>query len=284
MILGVATLGWRNVENNLGSLPPAQRKIAEYMLKNKLESIFLTALQLGKNAGSSEASVIRMASNLGFSSFPDFIKSLQEEAKDQLSTLGRLQTHKLQPQTGGLIARVINSDLEQAKESLSTVDDETIKKLAAKICASDAIYIVGLRSTRTLAVYMEYYLSWFFPNVQLPTTDTMGNHLVAAPHNSIVIGISYPRYTRQTVECIALAKKRKFYTAAITDSPFSPLAKAADMCIVSPCAHIAHIDSLLIPIGLINTLLIQVAEQLGPKALKRLEELERNWTDSSVYC
>ncbi len=56
------------------------------------------------------------------------------------------------------------------------------------------------------------------------------------------------------------------------------------MCIVSPCAHIAHIDSLLIPIGLINTLLIQVAEQLGPKALKRLEELERNWTDSSVYC
>ena len=51
-------MGWRNVENNLGSLPPAQRKIAEYMLKNKLESIFLTALQLGKNAGSSEASNI----------------------------------------------------------------------------------------------------------------------------------------------------------------------------------------------------------------------------------
>ena len=277
-------MGWKNIENNLENLPPAQKKIAEYMLKNRLESIFLTALQLGKNAGSSEASVIRMASSLGFSSFPDFIKSLQEEAKDQLSTLGRLHTHKLQPQTGGLIARVINSDLEQAKEALSTVDDETIKKLAAKICASDAIYIVGLRSTRSLAVYMEYYLSWFFPGVHLPTTDTIGNHLIAAPDNSIVIGISYPRYTRQTVECIALAKKRKFFTAAITDSPFSPLAKAADMYVVSPCAHIAHIDSLLIPIGLINTLLIQVAEHLGPKALKRLEELERSWTDSSVYC
>lgn len=277
-------MGWKNIENNLENLPPAQKKIAEYMLKNRLESIFLTALQLGKNAGSSEASVIRMASSLGFSSFPDFIKSLQEEAKDQLSTLGRLQTHKLQPQTGGLIARVINSDLEQAKEALSTVDDETIKKLAAKICASDAIYIVGLRSTRSLAVYMEYYLSWFFPGVHLPTTDTIGNHLIAAPDNSIVIGISYPRYTRQTVECIALAKKRKFFTAAITDSPFSPLAKAADMYVVSPCAHIAHIDSLLIPIGLINTLLIQIAEHLGPKALKRLEELERSWTDSSVYC
>ena len=56
------------------------------------------------------------------------------------------------------------------------------------------------------------------------------------------------------------------------------------MSIISPCAHIAHIDSLLIPMGLINTLLIQVAEQLGPKALKRLKELEKSWADRSVYC
>lgn len=277
-------MGWRNIENNLSTLPPAQRKIAEYMLENKLESIFLTALQIGKNAGSSEASAIRLASNLGFSSFPEFIKSLQEEAKDQLSTLGRLQMHKLKPQTGGMVARIINSDLEQAGLALSTVNDESIKNLAAKICSSDAIFIIGLRSTRSLSVYMEYYLSWFFSNVFLPTTDTIGNNLVSAPKNSIVIGISFPRYTRQTVECIALAKKNKFLTAAITDSPFSPLAKAADMSIISPCAHIAHIDSLLIPMGLINTLLIQVAEQLGPKALKRLKELEKSWADRSVYC
>jgi DNA-binding MurR/RpiR family transcriptional regulator len=277
-------MGWRNIENNLSTLPPAQRKIAEYMLENKLESIFLTALQIGKNAGSSEASAIRLASNLGFSSFPEFIKSLQEEAKDQLSTIGRLQMHKLKPQTGGMVARIINSDLEQAGLTLSTVNDESIKNLAAKICSSEAIFIIGLRSTRSLSVYMEYYLSWFFSNVFLPTTDTIGNNLVSAPKNSIVIGISFPRYTRQTVECIALAKKNKFLTAAITDSPFSPLAKAADMSIISPCAHIAHIDSLLIPMGLINTLLIQVAEQLGPKALKRLKELEKSWADRSVYC
>ncbi|NLD05835.1 MAG: MurR/RpiR family transcriptional regulator [Synergistaceae bacterium] len=277
-------MGWRNIENNLSILPPAQRKIAEYMLENKLESIFLTALQIGKNAGSSEASAIRLASNLGFSSFPEFIKSLQEEAKNQLSTLGRLQMHKLKPQTGGMVARIINSDLEQAGLTLSTVNDESIKNLAAKICSSEAIFIIGLRSTRSLSVYMEYYLSWFFSNVFLPTTDTIGNNLVSAPKNSIVIGISFPRYTRQTVECIALAKKNKFLTAAITDSPFSPLAKAADMSIISPCAHIAHIDSLLIPMGLINTLLIQVAEQLGPKALKRLKELEKSWADRSIYC
>jgi DNA-binding MurR/RpiR family transcriptional regulator len=33
-------MGWKNIENNLENLPPAQKKIAEYMLKNRLESIF----------------------------------------------------------------------------------------------------------------------------------------------------------------------------------------------------------------------------------------------------
>ncbi|MEG1799021.1 MAG: hypothetical protein RR214_02445, partial [Synergistaceae bacterium] len=96
-------MSWSDIKTNINNLPPAQRQIAEYMINHKSESIFMTALQLGKNAGSSEASAIRLASTLGYSSFPEFIKSLQNEAKGQLSTIGRFQTHKLQVQTGGLV-------------------------------------------------------------------------------------------------------------------------------------------------------------------------------------
>ena len=276
-------MSWINIKNNMDNLPPAQRKIAIYMFENQSESIFMTARELGRNARSSEASAIRLAATLGYESFPDFIKSLQEEAKGQLSTLSRLQTHKLQSQTGGLVASVINKDLEHAKESLPAANDTSIIKLAKAICDADAVYIIGLRSARSLAVYMEFYLSWFFPKIFLPLSDSFGNHLVAASRNSLVIGISYPRYTKQTVDCLAFAKKQHFRTAAITDSLSSPLAKEANICIVSPCAHIAHIDSLLIPLALINTLLIQVAEQLGTKALNRLEELEKRWAESSIY-
>ncbi len=277
-------MSWSDVKTNINNLPPAQRHIAEYMLNHKSESIFMTALQLGRNAGSSEASAIRLASTLGYASFPEFIKSLQNEAKGQLSTIGRFQTHKLQVQTGGLVANIINTELEQAKETVPSVNDNAIVKLAAMICASPAVYIIGLRSARSLAIYMEFYLSWFFPKIFLPTGDTLSNYLVAAPKNSLVIGISYPRYTKQTIDCIEMAKKRDFRTAAITDSLSSPLAKTADISVVSPCAHIAHIDSLMIPLGLVNALLLQVADHLGPKAFTRLEELEKNWDESDIYC
>ena len=183
-------MGWRNVENNLTSLPPAQRKIAEYMLKNKLESIFLTALQLGKNAGSSEASVIRMASNLGFSSFPDFIKSLQEEAKDQLSTLGRLQTHKLQPQTGGLIARIINSD--QGSQYTSNLYIERIRAESESISISmdgrgrcmDNIFTERFwRSYKQEEVYLKEYES---PReARRSTAEYMKHYNFNRPHQSL---------------------------------------------------------------------------------------------------
>lgn len=256
------------------------------MLLNKEKSIFMTAAELGYNAGSSEASAIRLAATLGYANFPDFIKSLQQEAQSQLSTLGRLQLHKMLPGEGGYVANIIARDLELAKEYLSADNgnDQALKQLAAEICEAEAVYLVGLRSTRCLVQYMEYYLSWFFPKIFIPTYENLGNYLTAAPKRSLAIGVSFPRYTRQTVECLAFAKSSGFKTAAITDSMKSPLVLEANIAVIAPCSHIAHIDSLLIPIGLINALLIQVAEYLGPTALHRLKELEDTWEKRDIYC
>ena len=185
---------------HLETLPSAQKNIASYMLSNKEKSIFMTAAELGYNAGSSEASAIRLASTLGYANFPDFIKSLQLEAQSQLSTIGRLQLHKLLPDEGGYVAGVIARDLELAKYYLKANgdNDKALKLLAAEICEAGAVYLIGLRSTRCLVQYMEYYLSWFFPKIFIPSYENLGNYLTAAPKNSLTLGISFPRYTRQT--------------------------------------------------------------------------------------
>ncbi len=256
------------------------------MLCNREKSIFMTAAELGRNSGSSEASVVRLAVTLGYDNFPNFIKSLQKEAQKQLSTIGRLQLHNIPSERGGYVAGIIARDLELAKDYMAedTNNDAALKQLAEEICRSDAVYLIGLRSTRCLVQYMEYYLSWFFSKIFITHYDTLENHIISAPSNSLAVGVSFPRYTRQTLECLALAKNSGFKTAAITDSLKSPLVREADITVTASCSHIAHIDSLLIPLGLINALLIQVAEYLGPAALLRLEELETIWEKRDIYC
>lgn len=244
----------------------------------------MTAAELGRSSGTSEATAVRLATTLGYPNFPNFIKSLQKEAQRQLSTIERLKLHNIPPSQSGYMTRTIAKDLELAKEGMAADNnDGSLKRLAEEICKSQSVYLIGFRSARCLVQYMEFYLSWFFPKICVPTCETLDNCLTSAPKNSIVIGISFPRYTRQTIESLAFAKQKGFLTAAVTDSMSSPLVKESDIALIAPCSHIAHIDSLLIPLGLINAILIQVAEHLGSVAIRRLEELEATWSEHGTY-
>ncbi|MDR2527751.1 MAG: MurR/RpiR family transcriptional regulator [Synergistaceae bacterium] len=275
---------WNRLRLEMENLPRAQKRVAEYMLENPSEALFMTSQQLGEFSETSEATVVRLAVTLGFNGFPAFKEALQGEAKDQLSTFGRLQEHRAKARANSLLSEVISEEMEAAASCLAASSDEEIKELASRIRGSDGVYLIGLRSTRSLAVYMQYYLSWFLPNVYVPQNDSLESYLVSASRNSLVVGISFPRYTRRTLDSILIANRMNLRTAAITDSDASPLAKVANMAVKAPCVHVAHIDSLMVPFGLANAILIEVANQLGPKALSRLDELEDVWAAGSVYC
>ena len=64
-------------------LPPSERKIAEYILKNPEESILLTALKLGEKSNTSSAAVIRLCKSLGFSGLQELKLRIAGDLKDE---------------------------------------------------------------------------------------------------------------------------------------------------------------------------------------------------------
>lgn len=275
---------WEQLKEKINDLSRAQRLAARYMLDNPSESLFMTAQQIGIKSNTSEATVFRLATALGFPGFPEFKEALQKEAKNQLSTFGRLAEHRAHEAAENRVCDNIFSEFKKSAPGLKAFDGDSVKRLAEAICSADAIYLIGLRSARSLAIYMHYYLSWFFSYVYTPENDFFENYLVSAPKNSIVIGISFPRYTRLTLQYMRAAVNSGLRTAAITDVASSPLARTAGMSVLAPCVHVAHIDSLMIPFGIANSILVEVADHLGPEAMKRLSALEKAWEENNVYC
>lgn len=275
---------WDQMKEKFDSLSRTQKLVARYMLDNPSESLFMTAQQIAVKSKASEATVFRLATALGFNGFPELREALQKEAKSRLSTFGRLAEHGACGTRGNFVYESIVYEFEKALPALANSGGDGARQLAKAIYASDAIYLIGLRSTRSFAIYLQYYLSWFFPHVYTPENDFFENYLISAPPKSLVIGISFPRYTKLTLECIRAAGKIGLPTAAITDTESSPLAMAADMSVIVPCIHVAHLDSLMIPFGMANAILVEVANLLGPKALERLTALERIWEENNVYC
>ncbi len=272
------------IQHELDNLSSAQRRIAQYILEHCAEVVLMTALQLGENAGASEATVIRLANALGYQGYPELKAALGEVMQDRLSAAERLKSHLEGPSTGNLVENVLRQDLDKGMEALTSLDDLSMRKAARALCEAPAVYVMAMRSARALSIYLRAYLSWFRPLVQELSVDSFIEPLALAPQDSLIVGISFPRYTRETVEHLRLAHKLGFRTLAITDSAESPLAEYADITLTAPCSHMAFIDSLVLPMSLLNALILQVAEDLGASAQQKLVNLEKDWAAARTYC
>ena len=98
----------------------------------------------------------------------------------------------------------------------------------------------------------------------------------------MLVGISFPRYSTRTVECMRFAKKNGAQVVGITDSEMSPLYAHADVCLCACTDMASFVDSLAAPLSVINALIVSVGlnrrEELGAH-FKRLEGI---WNAHSV--
>ena len=99
----------------------------------------------------------------------------------------------------------------------------------------------------------------------------------------MLIGISFPRYSRQTVQALAYARKKGAGTLAITDSLDSPIAENADNVLLARSDMVSFVDSLVAPMSLINALIAAVSLKNHDEVEKSFATLEEIWDEYDVY-
>ncbi len=114
--------------------------------------------------------------------------------------------------------------------------------------------MVGLRSAHSLAVFLGVALEFLQKNVWIlqPGIGDMWDRLLGLKKGDVVVGFSFPRYTRQTIEVLRFAKDRGLKTLAITDTLISPLAQYADHVLTARYRMDSFIESFTAPLSLIN--------------------------------
>ena len=97
------------------------------------------------------------------------------------------------------------------------------------------------------------------------------------------IGISFPRYTRLTVEILEYADRQEARVGVITDSILSPLAEFADWVLPVHSHLDAYIESFTAAMSLINALLTALSMQNPDETLRALQGGEKLWKDKDIY-
>ena len=274
------------IQENMPHFSKGQKRIAAYILSDYDKAAFMTASKLGGLVGVSESTVVRFAALLDYDGYPAMQKALQDMVRGKLTSIQRIRTSNDRLFGSDVVASVLQMDMEKIRMAIEEVDRGVFSAVVDKMIAARHIYILGVRSSSFLAGYLHFYLHLIFENVTLVTSNSAGDILESILRigpGDVLVGISFPRYSKATVKGVQFAHDRGADVVAVTDSAISPLYPLASAVLLARSDMISFVDSLVAPLSLVNALIVAVSRQRSEELAGTFGKLEQIWDEYETY-
>ncbi len=274
-----------HIQSQYTRFSKGQKLIAQYILKNYDKVAFMTACKLGEAVGVSESTVVRFANALGYSGYPKLQDALQEVIKNKLTTVQRVDMVKEFNDDSAILKKIVKSDMDNIKDTLEGIDEKAFEEAANRILKAKRIYIVGMRSSFTIAQYLGFYLGIILDSVHVIRTD-MGDafeQVIKINEDDVLIAISFPRYSKKSYQIVSYAKEKGAHIVSLTDSPFAPVASFTDNLLLVKSNMVSFVDSLVPALSIANALIVSVGMKEKEDIKQHFDDLEAIWEKYSVY-
>lgn len=274
------------IKNKMGDFSKGQKLIAKYIEEHYDKVAFMTASKLGATVGVSESTVVRFATEIGYTGYPELQQAMQEMIRNKLTSVQRMEVTASRIGNSDILDSVFNQDIDIIRRTMEETPHEDFYRSVDAIVAARKIYIMGARSSLALATFLSYYFTLIFENVLLVQSTSEGEifeQMIRIDERDVVIGISFPRYSKKAVKALNFAHKRGATVIAITDSTLSPMAKEADNLLLARSDIASIVDSLVAPLSLINALIVTTALRKSGEVTQVFKRLEDIWDEYGVY-
>lgn len=274
------------IEKIYPTLSKSHKKIADYILEHYEKAAFMTASTLGTAVGTSESTVVRFATQLGFEGYPELQKGLQEMIRSKLTSIQRMEVTNIRMADEDIINKVLLRDIEMIKSTLEQTSRTSFQGSVNAINNAKKIYILGVRSSASLASFLAFYFNLVYDNVVLVDTASASEifeQIFRIESEDVCIAISFPRYSKQTINALEFIKGRGATIISITDSEQSPIAPYANYILAARSDMASFVDSLVAPLSLINALIVAATLENRDELMYNFHALENIWEKYQVY-
>ncbi|MBQ6895487.1 MAG: MurR/RpiR family transcriptional regulator [Clostridia bacterium] len=275
-----------SIKQMRASMSKSHKKIADFICEHYDKAAFMTAAKLGEEVQVSESTVVRFASLMGFDGYPEFQHVLREIIKNKLTAVQRMEITSSKFAEKDILKTVISSDIEKLRQTMDGVSVSDFTDAVNTIANSKRIYILGARTCFSIANFLGFYLNLLSYDVRLITTNSASEtfeQIFDASGEDAIIAISYPRYSRRTLNAVKYAHDRGSKIIAITDSELSPIYPYADHKIIATSDMSNFVDSLVAPLSIINAIIVALVMRNEEEIAKKFTALENIWDEYQVY-
>ncbi len=209
------------------------------------------------------------ATQLGYAGYTERKQHLHRMVREDLTSLELLaRPLRTDGKHGDSLTSVVQAEMQHLRALAERTSREDVTRLVKGLIGARRVYVVGHRASGPLAESLGYTLGKVHEDVVTITTGGSGacDAFRRVPAAAWLVGIAFPRYPRETLNLMALAREEGVAVAAITDSLLSPVARHADLVPVE-AEPVSFVDAQCAPQVIMATLLVEY----GLRARERTE-------------
>lgn len=210
------------IESFFPTLSKTEKRIAQYSLLNKDKIAYQTLQELSQNLKVGEASIIRFCQKLGCRGFSELKLIIsKEEVQDEKNF-------------ENYVSQIQESLHQSIDNTFSLQNMEKLNQAIEWITQKERIFLYGVGSSgltaqEAQAKFLRYGKMCYLlkdSHFQLMSSAIL-------KENDLVIAFSLTGYTKEVIEVLEVAKKSAASILLVTNQPFSPAAKLADLVILT---------------------------------------------------
>lgn len=272
----------RTVESRYAELTPTAKRIASYMLANLDRLGLETADQIAQQAGTSGISVGRFLRSVGYRNLDDLKRELRGGGDRPWMITDRLDEYRRvagTPPAGaggndseGPLASSLERELDAIRHVYRLAEGPVFAQVADRIAHADAVFILGIQSTRGISNAFSSYLEYLRPRVfysdgQSGSYVDSLNSEFERPYCIVTDTRAYSRSARRY--CQAAAERGQPF-ALVTDLS-CPWARDWPADLLQVKTDVGQFWDSLAPLTcLFNLLITAVVDRLGPAIDRRI--------------
>jgi DNA-binding MurR/RpiR family transcriptional regulator len=217
-------------------LEPAEAKVADTLIGAGAQVLGLPVADIASMAGTSQATVVRLAQRLGYRGFRDLRLDLVREAG---ASSGRTVFEEIGPSdTPESVVKKVAAIATRAIDDTSRLLDAiTLTRIVEALGRAPRIEVYGVGSSGIVALDAAAKLRRLaLPACSYPDAHQQAQSASLLTHGCVALAFSHSGATRDVVEAASIAGRAGATIVGITSFPLSPLARAADHVLLTGAA------------------------------------------------
>lgn len=262
------------IRSHYPSLTPAEQRVADFILNNPEEVIYMSVTELAEKCDVGDGTVVRFAHDIGLSGYQELKLVLSRDLSNSFEYV--LEDVSPEDSLEDIVRKITNRNLRAIADTTQLISIDSLNRAIEAIYKARRVEFYGVGASGFTALEAKYKFlrigilcdALTDPHLQAMSASTLNSRDVA-------IGVSHSGATKDTVDSIKVAKNAGATTICITNFARSPITEFTDIVLLtaSPEAPLASgaIRSIVSQLHVLDLLFTGVAMRLGEQALKYTE-------------